>query len=231
MGGLMSLTVAVGLFGVTHLLLAAPAVRTPIVKRVGEFTYRAVYSVIALVLIVCAARAYAGAPVVDVWYPPVALRHLSLSLMPVACVFLVAGLTTPNPSAIGSDTPRVAARGPRGIVKVTRHPVMWAIGLWGMLHLLANGDAAGMILFAGMTAVALGGAAAQDHKKRLLLGSAWETFARQTSFVPFLAIIRQRVHVALREVGYGRIAGGFALYLLILAFHRWLFGVNPLAAG
>jgi Predicted membrane protein len=231
MGGLTPLALAVGLFAATHLVPTAPAIRTPIVHRVGETTYRIVYSVIAAILVVWAARAYGGAPVVDIWSPPVALRHLSLSLMPLACILLVAGITTPNPSAIGSDTPQVAQRGPNGIVKVTRHPVMWAIGLWGLLHLLANGDAAAMILFGGMTAVALGGAAAQDRKKRRLLGAAWEAFARQTSFVPFLAIRRKQTKVTLREVGYGRIAGGIVLYLLMLALHRWLFGVNPLAAG
>jgi hypothetical protein len=28
----------------------------------------------------------------------------------------------------------------RGMYWVTRHPVTWAIGLWGIVHMLANGD-------------------------------------------------------------------------------------------
>lgn len=229
--GLTSLVLAVGLFALSHLLLAAPPIRTPVVARIGEPAFRAVYSVIAIALLVWAARAYGAAAVVDLWYPPTAMRHLSLSLIPLACVLLVAGISRPNPSAIGSDAPRVAARGPVGITRVTRHPVMWAIGLWGIAHLLANGDAAGCILFGGMTAVALGGAVAQDGRTRQRLGVAWEGYARQTSHLPFLAIARGRTSVTLRDIGYGRLAGGIGLYLVLLASHRWLFGVNPLAAG
>jgi hypothetical protein len=33
--------------------------------------------------------------------------------------------------------------------------------------------------------------------------------------------------VGLREIGYGRLAGGVFLYVVLLAAHGWLFGVDP----
>lgn len=231
MSGITSITLATSLFIVSHLLLSSPKIRETLVKRLGEFQFRAVYSTLALALIAWVALAYGAAPVIDLWHPPTALRHLSLSLMPVACLLLVAGVSTPNPSAIGGDARRTAVRGPVGINKVTRHPVMWSIGLWGLLHLLANGDVASLILFAGMSMLALGGAAVQDQKKRRLLGPAWDGYAQQTSYVPCLALIQGRTHMTWHDIGTARIAGGFALYLVLLLSHRWLFGVNPLIAG
>ena len=231
MSGMTSLVLAVSLFALSHLLLPAARIRAALVARVGEVAFRVGYSAVAMLLLVWAVLAYGAAPVVDLWLPPTALRHLSLSLMPLACILLVAGVSTPNPAAMGANLEQVAARGPVGIAKVTRHPVMWAIGLWGILHLLANGDAAGIILFGGMTLVALGGAVVQDHKKRRLLGPAWEAFARQTSHLPFLAMAQGRTRLSLQEIGYGRIAGGILLYAILLAMHPWLFAVDPLAAG
>ncbi len=228
---MVPLCLAVVLFVVSHVVLATPRVRSPLVARLGEIGFRVVYSTVATALIVWCVMAYREAPVIDVWFPPTALRHVSLSLMPLACILLVAGLSTANPSAIGSDPRQAAAAGPVGITKITRHPVMWAFALWGLLHLLANGDAAGMVLFGGMTALALGGAAAQDHKKLRQLGAPWSGFAAQTSFLPFFALATKRTRVTLREIGYARLAGGFALYAGLLALHPWLFGVNPLAIG
>jgi uncharacterized membrane protein len=152
--------------------------------------------------------------------------HLSLLIMPLATILLVAGLTTPNLSAIGGGQPDV--NGPVGILKITRHPLMWAVVLWGFAHLLANGDAASVILFGGITFLALIGAAAQQAKKRRQFGSNWQSFAQQTSFVPLAALWGKRTRLSFGEIGWWRIALGFALFALLLWLHPWLFGVNPL---
>jgi uncharacterized membrane protein len=227
-GSPTALAIAAGLFVVTHLVLATPRVRSPVAGRIGNRGFRIVYSAIAIALIVWMVLAYGDAPVIDLWTPSVALRHLSLAIMPFACILVVAGASTANPSAIGSDRPDVAAAGPVGILKVTRHPMMWGFALWAIAHLLANGDAASAIFFGSLTFLALVGPLAQDAKKRALLGEAWRDYERQTSYLPFLALALGRTRVGIGEIGYARIAGGLALYALLLALHPWLFGVNPL---
>ncbi|MGF1639721.1 MAG: NnrU family protein [Rhodospirillales bacterium] len=211
----------------SHFVLSSPPLRGPLVARLGERPFLALYSLLAVALIVWTAAAYNDAPFVEVWTPPTGLRHLSLGVMPFACILVVAGLTTANPSAVGTDGRAVAARGPRGILRVTRHPVMWGFGLWGISHLLANGDAAGIILFGGMTILALAGARAIDAKKSLGDEPSWKAFCDQTSFWPFAAVLSGRTRLGLAEIGWWRPALGIALYVGLLATHPWLFGVDP----
>lgn len=227
-GSLGALAMATVLFVASHLLLSYPAIRSPLVARLGESAFRGIYSVLSLALLSWMAWAYRDAPIVDAFVSPIGLRHLSLLLMPFACIFLVAGLTTANPSAIGGDRGEFLKNGPVGILKVTRHPVMWGFALWGIAHLLANGDVASLILFGGITLLALGGAWAQDAKKRLQLGEAWMAFAKRTSFLPFAALIGGRNRMAPAEIGWWRIGLGLAVYAALLWLHPWLFGVNPL---
>lgn len=227
-GSLAALALAMGAFVASHVLLSTLPIRSRLIAALGERGFQAGYSLLAVLLLVWLVMAYNAAPVVDVWWPPAGLRHLSLLLMPVACVLIVAGLTTTNPTVAGVDTARHIGRGPTGIFRITRLPVMWAIGLWAIAHLLANGDAAGMILFSGIAVLALGGALNSDHRRRAMLGAAWASFQAQTSFVPFQAILAGRTRLRLGETGVARLIGGLALFAALLFAHPWLFGVSPL---
>jgi uncharacterized membrane protein len=111
-GSVLAVALAMGLFVGSHLALSSPPLRAPLVSRMGEKGFRGIYSLLSLVLLVWAAFAYRDAPVVDLWDPPIGLKHLSLLIMPIACVLLVAGLTTPNPSAVGGDQPEIINAGP-----------------------------------------------------------------------------------------------------------------------
>ncbi len=223
--GLLALSVVV--FVGSHFLLSAPPVRTPLVRALGKWPFLGLYSVVALGLFGWMLLAYAVAPFVPVWDPPTALRHLSLTVMVLACILVVAGFTTPNPSVVWMDGDAIAGRSPVGILKVTRHPMMWGAGLWSLTHLLATGDAGGMILFAGMAVLSFGGAAAIDIKKRVLSGDAWGRYCAETSYIPFGALLAGRTRVSLREIGYWRLALGVALYVVLLVAHGPLFGVDP----
>lgn len=227
-GSLGALAAATALFVASHLMLSYPPVRTPLVARFGDAGFRGAYSVLSLALLTWMALAYRDAPVVDAFSPPIGLQHLSLLIMPFACIFLVAGLTTANPSAVGGNPRELLDAGPVGILKITRHPVMWGFGLWGIAHLLANGDVASLTLFGGLTLLALGGASAQDSKKRRQFGEAWAGFAKRTSFVPFAALIGGRTRMSPAEIGWWRLGLGLAVYGLLLWLHPWLFGVSPL---
>ncbi|MBL8658763.1 MAG: NnrU protein [Rhodospirillales bacterium] len=227
-GGLGALILATAVFVGAHLVLSSLPVRDRLVAILRETGFRAAYSLQALALLAWVIFAFNAAPYVEVWAPAVGLRHLSLTLMPIACVLVVAGLASRNPTAVGADTAAVAAAGPVGIFRVTRHPVMWGVALWALAHLLANGDAAGMILFAGMGVLALGGAAQSDARRRASVGEAWAAYRARSSFVPFVALLARRTPWRPREIGWARLLGGLALYALLLLAHPWLFGVLPL---
>lgn len=226
--GILPLALAVALFSISHIVLSLPRPRSWLVAWLGETTFRALYSAVALAFLFWAALAYRDAPIIEVWYPPIGLKHLSLLIMPIASILLVAGLTTRGPTLIGGERSDAIKAGPVGIVKVTRHPVMWAVALWGTAHLLANGDAASIILFGGITLLALTGAAAQDAKRRLQFGAEWKGFAERTSYFPLAALVRKRARLTFGEIGWWRMALGLGLFAFLLWLHPWLFGVNPL---
>lgn len=227
-GSLLHLALASMLFVGSHVVLSSGTVRAPLVAAVGEPLFRGVYSILALALIVWMVMAYTAAPYVEVWTPATGWRHLSLTLMVPAAILVVGGITTPSPTSAGTDTRDVAARGPKGLTKITRHPMMWGIGLWGVSHLLANGDAAAMVLFGSLTALALLGPLAIDARRRAGMGDDWERFAGKTSYLPFAAMAAGRTRLRLREIGCWRLGLGIALYAVLLTAHPWLFGVNPL---
>jgi uncharacterized membrane protein len=115
----------------------------------------------------------------------------------------------------------------RGIVRVTRHPIMWAILLWAAVHILARGDLASLVFFGGFLAVAALGTVLMDARKAATLGADWQRFAAVTSNVPFAAIVGGRNRARFGEIGWKRVGVGLALYLVLLAAHPYLFGSRP----
>jgi len=106
-----------------------------------------------------------------------------------------------------------------GILSVTRHPVMWGIGLWAVSHLIANGDASSLLFFGALSALALGGTVLIDRKKQLALGSNWPRLTQVTSNVPFAALLAGRTKLRWREIGILRIAAGLLLCAVLYLAH------------
>jgi uncharacterized membrane protein len=115
----------------------------------------------------------------------------------------------------------------RGIIRVTRHPVMWAIMLWSAAHVLAIGSLQAVIFFGGLLVLAAAGTTLQDARKAKTLGEDWARFAALTSNLPFLAVAQGRNRVVWREIGWWRPAAGLAAFAALLWLHAWLFGVRP----
>jgi uncharacterized membrane protein len=134
---------------------------------------------------------------------------------------------TRNPTAIGQAGAMKADEPARGIIRVTRHPLMWGIMLWGAAHLLARGDLASLVFFGGFVALGGLGTLLIDARKRAGLGEDWQRFAAVTSNVPFGAIVNGRNRFALGEIGWKRIGVGLAAYVVLFLAHPYLFGARP----
>ena len=119
-------------FGV-HTLTTLREMRAGLVARLGPGLYKAAYSLVSLigfVLIVLGYKAYRAAGYVDVWTPPRGMSHLSILLMWPAMVALVAAYV------------------PSGEIKRRlKHPMLVAVKIWALAHLLSNGDLGSIILF------------------------------------------------------------------------------------
>lgn len=222
-GTLADLAWALGLFVGSHFVLSWGPVRRLGVATLGEKPFLGLYSLISIGLFTWIVMAYLAAPDVDVWEPHRAFQHIPLSVMPLACILLFAGYTVPNPSSI--FTPEQGGRVP-GIIKVTRHPAMWAVAIWGILHVFANTYAAPMMVGGGMAVLALGGAWHMECRRAN--DPDWQRIKAESAFFPFAGMIGGRVRVSAADVGWWRIIGGVVLYAVLLLAHETLFGASPM---
>ena len=124
-----------------HSFTTLRAARLALIARFGEAGYKGLYSLVSLTgfaLIVWGFSRYRAEGLVPVWTPPAWTGHLTIVLMWFA--FVALACMNPAPGRI------------RGWL---RHPMLVGIKIWALAHLLANGDAGGMVLFGSFLAWAV----------------------------------------------------------------------------
>ena len=227
-GTIEALFFAAVIFVGGHFALGFPPVRAALVEKTGEHGFKGLFALISGISFIWMLMAYGAAPSVEIWSGIAWGNWVPNLVLPVSAILLVCGYTTANPTAVGQERSlREDPRPARGIITVTRHPALWAIGLWALSHLVVSGDAAGVLLFGGLAVLGFGGMAGIDAKKRAMLGAAWGPFALTTSAIPFLAIAQGRATVDWSGIGWLRIAGGLALWAGFWLGHPYFAGVSP----
>lgn len=224
-GSIIELLVAAVIFVGSHFWLSSSGLRAALVSRLGESGFRAFYSILAILLLIWMVLAYRAAPDLNLWYPPKLVIEVPLMVMPFALLFLVCGLTQPNPTSTIPGRRLPPERPAPGILAVTRHPVLWAMGLWALSHLIATGELGGLILFASIAFLALYGTRVLDEKKRASWSAEdWQRFSSATSSIPFAAMATSRNQWRMKEIGWWRL-GVTALLFILLNFLHTLLGV------
>lgn len=161
------------------------------------------------------------------WVPPLWALHLSPLVILVATFFVVVGITTPNPTAVGADALADKPDTVKGMLRITRHPFLWGAAIWALWHILVNGDKASIIFFGTFALLAILGTFSIDDKKRKRMGESWTAFAARTSNLPFAAIFAGRNQLKLGELGWWRILAALIVFGALFYAHLWLFGVSP----
>jgi uncharacterized membrane protein len=130
--GLLVMILGLVLFLGVHTLTTQRELRARMIASIGEGGYKVGYalaSIIGLALIVWGFAQYRASGMIEIWYPPKALKHLTEALMLPAVILVVAAYI-------------------RGrIYTAVKHPLLSGVKLWAAAHLLANGDLGGIILF------------------------------------------------------------------------------------
>lgn len=178
--------------GVHSVSIAAEPWRDRMTHRLGEWTWKGLYSVIAIIGFVLIIHGYGLARLDPTWLymPPLWMRHVSfLLLLPVFPLLL-------------------AAYFPGRIQATLKHPMLVAVKLWALAHLLTNGTVADVLLFGSILAWAVA--------DRISLKG------RTPRSIPALPRSGWNDAVAL--------AGGLVIYVaFVLWLHRMLIGI-PLIA-
>lgn len=219
------LILATAVFLLAHLGLSSTPLRGALLRVVGEGPYRGLYSLLALAAIVWMSWAYTEAPFVPLWEVGPELLAVPLVVMPFALLGAVCGVSQPNPSAAGPPVPIDRAEPARGLLRVTRHPLLTGIALWAAAHIAAKGDVASLVFFGGLLLLAVAGAPLMERRKRAERGADWQDLAAATSIVPFAAILSGRNRLVLGEIGWLRFGVALWLYVMLLWLHPYLFGV------
>jgi len=211
---------AAAAFVSTHFLLSHP-LRRPLVGALGEKGFLGLYSAVAFVTLGATAWAYRAAPVsAPLWVAGDGLWAAATVVMLLASILLLGSLVR-NPALPGAAGSAATASA-QGVYGVTRHPMMWAFALWGVVHVLVYPVAKNIIVACAIIVLALVGAALQDRKKAALDPQGWPAWESRTSYLPFMAIARGRA----RFGGFGAhaIAGGVVVWLLATWAHMPLAG-------
>jgi uncharacterized membrane protein len=160
---MITLIAGLALFIGPHLIrVVADDTRTAWRERLGEGTYKGVYSLVTTLGLVLATWGYGetrAAPV-DLWWPPVWTRHAA-ALGTVPAFVLLA-----------------AAYVPRTHMKATvGHPMLLGTVFWSASHLLANGRLGDVVLFGAFLAwsvVLFAASRARDRRAGIVVApGAW----------------------------------------------------------
>jgi len=177
--------------GVHSVGILAPTWRERMVARLGLMPWRGLYALISLVGLVLMAWGYGQSRLdpIGLYAPPIWTRHLALLLLvPIFPLLLATYL-------------------PGRISATVKHPMLTAVKLWALAHLLANGNLADVVLFGSLLAWAI---ADRVSLKR-----------RTMPPVPSTPAGKANDWIAL--------AAGLLLYVAFLGgLHLWLIGVSPL---
>ena len=138
--------------GVHSLRMVGEGWRTRVRASVGEATFKGVYSVLSIVgfaLLVWGFGQARQSPV-QLWSPPVAMRHVALLLTLISFILLAAAYVPGN-----------------GIKARVHHPMVLGVKVWALSHLLANGNVAHVVLFGSFLVWAIWNFTASRRRDRL----------------------------------------------------------------
>ena len=212
----------------SHFGLSSSPLRAMLADKLGEQRFLTLYKLVTLAAFAWLIVSYRRAPTVIVWSAPAVVKLAAVPVVMLSFVLVVAGITTPNPTVVGSQRLFADPDIVRGILRVTRNAFLWGIGLWAAAHAICTGDVASVLMFGSIGTLALAGAPLLDAKKAKHHGAEWRAFAGATSSMPFLAIVRGRQRLALGEIGWWRIVLSVALFFVALYAHHWAFAAWPL---
>lgn len=214
-GDLIALIAANAAFVGSHFAMSHP-LRAPMVRALGEKGFSLAYTAVSFATLAWVYFAFIAAPGADL--PGSGeIGWIAATIITLPAMILLAGSLAGNPALPTPMAEQQARAEPKGVFRVTRHPMMWAIGLWALSHMVLFWSTRTMITALAMGILALVGARLQDGKKAILMGDAWAEWSSRTSYWPRIG--------QLFTVGAVPLVAGTALWLGFSWWHLWSAGI------
>jgi uncharacterized membrane protein len=214
-GNIIALIAANIAFVGSHFAMSHP-LRAPMVKALGAGGFQLAYTAVSFATLAWVYFAFLAAPAADLPGSGEA-GWIIATILTWPAMVLLAGSFIGNPAL---PTPQAEAQTraePRGALRVTRHPMMWGIGLWAISHMVLFWSTRTMVTALAMGILALVGAKLQDAKKEALMGTAWAEWESKTSYWPRWG--------RLLSVGAVPLLAGTALWIAGSWVHLWRAGI------
>jgi len=210
------------LFMVTHIGLSHGAIRQGLVDKLGQWPFRGLYSLVSFGTLGPAAviwwqNRHLGPVLWELPFWPE--RIVSAALMLFAFFLFSQSLATPSPSSMAPAKEQV-----RGVLRITRHPMNMAFALWGLAHLLANGTVGDVAFFGSFVVVGVLGAYDMDARLKRTKGEGFVQFCKETSVLPFGAILSRRNRLIVSELAFPLALIAVVVFAVLTVFHSRFFG-------
>ncbi len=187
---MLKLTLGVLLWSGTHLFPAlAAGPRKRLVDRLGENGYKGLFAVAMVISIYLIISGWKATPPEFLYIPPAWGRHAAALLVLIAFVLFS------------------ASHGRNNIKRFVRHPQLGSVALWGVAHLLANGESRSIVLFGGLALWAVVEIVLINRRE-----GAWV-----------------KPDPAPRRKDVIAVVAGVVVYAVFAHLHQWLFGFSPFA--
>lgn len=208
---------AFAVFFLSHSIPVRPKVKSRITAKTGALGFTLLYSILSIAVLTWIIIAAGRAPFVEIWAWAPWQNHVPLTGMLLATVIVTIVFGQPNPLSFGGwNNERFDPEHP-GLIGWIRHPLLIALLIWSIAHMVPNGNLAHVIVFGLFAGFSLLGMWIIDRRSKRILGL--ENWQR-------LSNTRRRLSITRR--GITRILIGVLIYLAILYSHEWVIGVTPL---
>jgi uncharacterized membrane protein len=185
---MIKLTLGVLLWSFTHFVPAvAVGFRKGLVDKMGENPYKGLFTLVMAFSIYLIISGWRATVPEFLYVPPAWGRHAASLLVLIAFILFS------------------ASHGQNNIKRFIRHPQLTSVLVWGIAHLLANGESRSIVLFGGLALWALVAMFLLNRRD-----GAWEK--------PEPAPLKKDIIA---------VVAGLVVYAVFAYFHGWLFGVSP----
>ncbi|WP_417605879.1 NnrU family protein [Primorskyibacter flagellatus] len=210
-------------FFIMHSLPLRPAIKGRLVNILGRRGFSTAYSMISLAALAWLIVAAAQTPFVELWTRANWQTWVPMTAMAAVCILVCFGAARPNPFSFGGARNNTFDPARPGLIRWLRHPLLAALALWALAHLVPNGDLAHVILFGVFGAFALLGMKLVDRRRKREMGpDQWAELRERVTRSPMIPSPASWRGTVIR----GILSAG--LYAMLIAAHPVVLGVSPL---
>jgi uncharacterized membrane protein len=180
-------------FGI-HMLPFYPEYRAQLIEKLdsdaidAEDLYKIIFSIISLLGLIFIGIGKGSMEYIGLWDVPLFFRYVTVVLIPISFILMVAAYL------------------PNNIKSYVPHPMLTGVIIWGVTHMIVNGDVASIILFGSFVVYSV-------VAIKLINKREFDTASEQDP--------QEKISVVKDAIVVGIAMSGF---LLLLWMHKLLFG-------